>query len=212
MYLVSDGSLGNIFPLEGDGFVIESGNGVIIGYKVTDGVGLAHPVAAVQALHFVPEGVDVFEAAIDGSEADVGHLIEIAQRLHDQLTAPPGLDLALTGRAQTTTDTLDRRLDLLVAHGSLLERLAQTASQLVLVEGLAPIVALDDRGHGELRALEGREPLAATLALASPSNLHALTGETGIDDPRLRMTTEGAVHRRMRRRVRRHSSLLQRRV
>jgi hypothetical protein len=100
-------------------------------------------IAAFEALDLRAERVDVLEAAVDEAKRTYAHLIQVA---HASMTSSPTA-AAKAPRAPRShgargTIAIDRRLQLLVAHRALLERLAQPAPQLVLVEGLAPVVAL----------------------------------------------------------------------
>ena len=55
--------------------------------------------------------LDVREAAIDRGEADVGHLVELAQLLHHHLAQPPRIDLALAQGEQLLLDARDGGID-----------------------------------------------------------------------------------------------------
>src|SRR5437879_3414693 len=59
------------------------------------GAGLALVVFLQEALHLVHELRDVLELAVDGREADVGHLVEPLQVLHDQLAQLQARNLLL---------------------------------------------------------------------------------------------------------------------
>src|SRR5690349_25032679 len=91
-------------------------------------------------------------------------------------------------------DVLDAALDVLALHGALLERIQETVAQLGDVERLAPIVALDDVRHDELRAFERREPLAAREALAATAHLPALAGQARVRHLRVLKAAERTMH------------------
>src|SRR5690606_3772762 len=127
-------------------------------------------------------------------EAHVGGLVEAAQLLHGHVADPPARDVALADRLEPVDDPLDARLDVLGLDRPLLQRGQHAGPQLALVERLAPPVALDDVRHHELRRLECREALLALQALAPPAHLPAFAGEPRIDDLRVGVVTERAVH------------------
>src|SRR5690606_12861699 len=65
---------------------------------------------------------------------------------------------------------------------------------LALVERLAAIVPLDDVRHHELRRLERRETLLAPEARTAPAHLPALARKPRVDDLRIGVIAERAVH------------------
>src|SRR6056297_3211882 len=136
----------------------------------------------------------VLEAAVDGGEAHVGNLVQLAEFLHDHLTEQARGDLPLAQGAQPVDDMADGLLQRLGAHRPLLQRPRQTAAELLLVEGLAALVALDDARHHQLGGLEGGEALTAVLALAPAADLPAFRSEPGVDHLGLGVSAEGAVH------------------
>ena len=90
-------------------------------------------------------------------------------------------------------DVLDAALDVLALDGALLQRVQEAVAQLVDVERLAAIVALDDVRHDELGHLEGREALAARQALAAAAHLPALAGEARVRHLRILEVAERAM-------------------
>src|SRR5690606_37599433 len=101
-------------------------------------------IAAGQPIAFLAELGPVLETAIDRGKADIGHLIQFLEFGHDHLADHHGLDLALTGGAQAVLDPPQSGLYLLDADRTLFQSAQQTGAQLVLIEGLAATVLLDD--------------------------------------------------------------------
>ncbi len=148
----------------------------------------------LEALDLLLELGDVLEAAVDGREPHVRDLVEPAQLLHDEIADEPARHLALAERLQVMLDVLDAALDVLALHGTFLERVQEAAAQLVDVERLAAIVALDDVRHDELGHLERRESLAARQALAAAAHLAALAGKSRVRHLRILEIAERAMH------------------
>src|SRR6056297_789622 len=136
----------------------------------------------------------VLEAAVNGGEAHVRHLVQFAQLLHHHLAEQGRGDLTLAEGAQPVDEMADGLLQRLRADRPLLQRPRQAAAELLLVEGLAALVALDDARHDQFGGLEGGEALAAVLALAPTADLPAFRGEPGVDDLGLGVSAERAMH------------------
>src|SRR5262249_57863457 len=90
--------------------------------------------ASDQVLQLVEELVDVLELAVDGGEANVGDLVELAEALHDDRPDPGGRDLALLRIVQHRLDLVDDAVELDRGHRPLLARLGEPHAQLVAVE------------------------------------------------------------------------------
>src|SRR5215813_13059896 len=90
--------------------------------------------ASDQVLELVQELVDVLELAVDGGEADVGDLVELAEALHDDRPDAGGRDLALLGVVEHGLDLVDDPVELDRRDGPLLAGLRQAGAQLVAVE------------------------------------------------------------------------------
>src|SRR5690606_2172334 len=67
-------------------------------------------------------------------------------------------------------------------------------SQLVLIEGLPAVVALDQARHYQFRRLERGETLVAVEALAPPAHLPPIGGQARIDHLGFFVTAKGTVH------------------
>src|SRR5262245_43966390 len=149
-----------------------------------------------QSLHLVHELRDVLELPIDRGEADVGHLVELLQMLHDQIAQLEGRDLLLRPLVQPRLDVGDDVVHGLHAYGSLLTRLQNGAAELLAVEGLAPPIALDDAREHVLDVLvRGVAAVALEAGAPAPDEL-PLTADAGIDHPILAVAAEGALHAR----------------
>src|SRR5690606_6389415 len=139
---------------------------------------------------------DVLKAPVDGGEAHVGDRIDLLELLHDPLAEAARGQLALAARDETMPNAPDHGLDRFRVDRPLLERPREPRAQLVLEERLAPPVGLDDLRQAQLRALEGREALAADLALAAPAHRIALFGEARVDHAGFVSRAEWAAHTR----------------
>src|SRR6185436_9697330 len=115
----------------------------------------------------VAEVGNVLERPVHGREADVADLVELPQLVHHELADLPRRDLALTERQHLLDDALDRRVDVLGRHRSLVQRALEADADLALVEVGARAVALDDLRQAELDVLVGREALLARHAASA---------------------------------------------
>ncbi len=146
------------------------------------------------ALDLLAKSIHVLERAIDGGESHIGNFIETVQLLHRKLADEPRGDLALAEGAQFMADVHDGRIQCFARNGTLYERLEHAAAKLLLIEGLAALVILDDTRHDELGCFEGRESLAALEAFAASPNLLSLTRQSRVDDLGFFVVAERAVH------------------
>src|SRR5262245_41501448 len=95
-------------------------------------------------------------------------------------------------------DVLDAALDVLALHRAFLQCVQEAIAQLVDVERLSAIVALDDVRHDELGAFERREPFAAREALAAAAHLPALAGQARVRHLRVLETAKRTMHSELR--------------
>src|SRR5690606_26797537 len=93
---------------------------------------------------FAPQLADEFaevaglpEVAVDGSEADVGDLIQGGEGVHDHLADHFRRYLRVAGTFQPADDSIDDPLEPLLVDGSLLQGNLHRSQELVSVEGLA---------------------------------------------------------------------------
>ncbi len=76
----------------------------------------------LQALHFLTEGVEDLETAVDRGKARLGHRIEIVQLFHDPLTDSPRGHFAFAAGHEFVTDASDDFLDRIGIHRALFQR------------------------------------------------------------------------------------------
>lgn len=147
-----------------------------------------------QAFDFLTEFVEILEAAIHGSEADVGNFIELLQLGHHQLADHQGFDFPLAGGAQLMLDVGNGRFQALDADRAFFQRTLHAGTQFVLVEGLAAAVLLDQPWHHQLGRFEGGEALATGQAFAATTDLIALGNQARVDDFGVMCNAEGTMH------------------
>ena len=92
--------------------------------------------------------------------------------------------------------TTDSALDDLRFHRPFLQRLDHATPELVLVEGLAGPVGLDDVGRTQRRCLIGVEAGIAAGTLAPAPDLESVRGQPRVHHPGVGMIAEGAPHPR----------------
>ena len=78
-------------------------------------------------------------------------------------------------------------------HRPLFQRPHHAATQLFLGKRLAAAVGLDDSRRLDFRGFVSIEARTAGFALAAASDLHAVTGQSGIDDPRVFMAAKRTI-------------------
>src|SRR3569623_33808 len=148
----------------------------------------------LQALDLFAKGVNVLKAAVHRGEPHISDLVEVAQLFHDPLAERARTDLARAARSQTMQQLRDALFETLDRDRSLFERAQHAAAQLVLVEGLAPAIALHDGRQRELRSLEGGETLGAAQAFAATAHGVAFAREPRVDDLGVLGTAKWTAH------------------
>src|SRR3569832_2453695 len=98
----------------------------------------------LQALDLFAKGVNVLKAAVHRGETHISDLVEVAQLFHDPLAERARTALALAARTQTMQQMRDALFATLDRDRAQNKHTQQTTTQLVLVEGLAPAIALHD--------------------------------------------------------------------
>ncbi len=127
------------------------------------------------------EVVERVEALVDAREAQVGDLVELAQRRQDREADVVRLDLGRAGRADGLLDPLrEQRRGRLSRHRTALAGLAHAGDDLLAAERLDHAVALD---HAEARGLGRAEAAAAFGALAAPADREAVVADCGSRRP-----------------------------
>src|SRR5690606_41088200 len=112
---------------------------------------------------------------------DIGHLLQFLEVGRDRLAGHHRLDLTLTGGAQAVLDPPQSGLYLLDADRTLFQSAQQTGTQLVLIEGLAATVLLDDARQYQFGGLEGGETFLAGQAFPAATHLSAVGYQSGVD-------------------------------
>ncbi len=158
---------------------------------------LAHALRRrLDFLERVPEVGNVLKAAVHGSEADVADLVERVELLHDHLADAPRRDLALAERQHLRDDAIDGLIDEFRGHRTLVQRAPETFAHPRHVEIRACPVGLDDLRQPQLDRLVRREPLLAARAPASPADRAPRLRNARVDDLRIGVAAERALHSR----------------
>ena len=118
--------------------------------------------------------------AVDRGEADVGHVIQRLQPLHDELADALGGNLRVAGAFELTHDAVDHALDALGLDRALAQRNLQRTHDLFAVERHPPPRALHNHQVAQLHPLERREPPAAIGADPPPPNRGGILGRPRI--------------------------------
>ena len=138
-------------------------------------------MAVEHILQLVHEGVDVAELPIDRGKAHIGHLVDLLQFVHGQLTDVHGGYFPLVAVQKRLLDAVHRRLQRLVADLPFLTGAQHAAQQFLAVKGLPGAVPLDDHQRHGLHDLVGREALGAAQAFPAAANLFPVLGGAGVD-------------------------------
>ena len=139
-------------------------------------------------------GVEVvgrLERAVDAREAEVGHLVERAQRGEDREPDLVGVELGLAAEAQRVLDVLAEARELGVGDRAALAGLADAGDRLVAVERLGRAGALE---HRELHLLDRREAAVALRARTTAADRTAVVGDPGVEDLGVLVLAVGTVH------------------
>ena len=147
-----------------------------------------------QAIHLFAKCFDVLEVPVHRGVTHVGHFIELVQFFHDDFADLPRRDFALAETAQLARDVPHGFFDGFAAHRAFLQRLVQSAAQLVLVERHAALIVLHHQRHHQLGGFERGETLAAGQALAAPANLRAFGRQPRVVYLGVVVRAEGTVH------------------
>src|SRR5208282_4413429 len=133
---------------------------------------------ATQLLDEVLEVLGLAEIAVDRGEAHVGHGVEGAERIHDELPDRLGADVALPRALQPAHDAVDDPLDAVGIDRPLAAGDLDRAHELVAVEDHALAVLLDHHELAQLHPLEGREARAARRTEAPASDRGVILGRS----------------------------------
>src|SRR6476659_1175852 len=137
------------------------------------------------------EVVDGAEGLVDRGEAQVGDLVEVAQRTQDGQADLVAGHLGGAGRPDGLLHALRELGECVLVHRAALAGAAHAGDHLLAAERLGDAAAFD---HGQRRLLHGGEALAALLAgPAAPDHL-ALVDLARIDDAGIGVTAVRAPH------------------
>ena len=159
------------------------------------GIGLGRCLTGLRALSQCLNGLlkvlEGVELAIHGREAQVGDHVEVSQERKDGLADLVRRHVGDAGGAQLLLDLLGQNRELIIRDRPPLTGLLYARYDLVTGERLDDAGALDDLERGRFK---GGKALLAVRALTATPNRGAVVRNTRIDDARIRVMTERAVH------------------
>src|SRR5699024_5253277 len=173
-----------------DDFLSLRSVGEVLGQRLPGLPGLQQRIGTQR----IDRGLEVLEgveALIDAGEAQVGDLVEFAQRIEDGQPHFVGIDLGDALRADVLLDPLRQLRAIISAVRPPLAGLAHSRHDLLPRELLGPPGAFDRR---QARGLHRREAATAVAALSPPADRGAVFAGPRVDDPRVGLTTEGTTH------------------
>src|SRR5476651_2087510 len=88
--------------------------GARVACGVCRSIGISGGSVPVAALHLADQRLEVLrlaEIAVDGSETDIGHLVQAGESLHDELADDGRLYLVLAHAFEAAHDTRDHAVD-----------------------------------------------------------------------------------------------------
>src|SRR3990167_5481996 len=132
------------------------------------------------------------EVAIDRGVADIGHVIEALELLHDQFADHGRGEFGLAHALKLAGDQRDHPLDALGLDGPLAGGDGEGAGQLVALEGRAPARPLEDRQLSQLHPLEGGEAAAALRTEAAAADGRAVFRRAAVLHLAFGVAAEGA--------------------
>src|SRR5699024_5166335 len=161
--------------------------------RTTSGVSLEAALLSFPAQR-VDRGLEVFhrrERLVDAREAQIGDLVEFAQRAQNRQAHLVGVHFGHPGGAHGFFYLLGQECQIVLGDRTALARLPNTGDDLVPAERLNRAGAFH---HVQTGSLHGGEPATALRTLPATANGSAVLGRSGIDDPRIAVTAERAVH------------------
>src|SRR5215207_6107406 len=167
---------------------------LVAGWKslCSAGVRAAGGAHRTQVGDLLLEVLDRGEGAVHAREAQIGNLVELAQRAEDREPDLVARHLGAAARPHGLLDPLGQLLQCVLVDRPALARPAHAAHDLLAAERLGDTGTLDDGQHG---LLDGGEAAAALRARpAAPDDL-ALVDLAGVDDTRVAVPTERTPHR-----------------
>src|SRR6478735_1188297 len=139
------------------------------------------------------EVLERVERLVHAREAEVGDLVEVAQRAEDRETDLVRVELRGARLADALFHGLREHREVGVGHRPPLARLAHAGHDLLATEGLDHARALDDV---EARGLDRGETASALRALTTAADAEAVVARARVDDARIGVAAERAVHGR----------------
>src|SRR5688572_11688602 len=137
------------------------------------------------------EGLEVVERPVDAGEAQVGHLVQLAQRRQHGHPHLVGLDLGNPAGPDRLLDPLRQQSQVVLGHRAPLAGLADTGQDLLAAERLARAGALC---HAQARGLHRGEAPTALGTLPAPADRRAVVGGAAVDHAAVAVAAERAVH------------------
>ena len=147
-----------------------------------------------QGIQLVHKGIDILELAVDRCKAHIGHLVDRAQLLHDQLADGLARDLALERTEYALLDIIHDLLELHERNRTLLARLDQTAEQLLPVIGLPRAVALDEHERHTFYGFVCGKTLEVLEAFTPTPDARSLIGRSRINNLAVIMAAKRTFH------------------
>src|SRR6266702_7803509 len=141
--------------------------------------------------------LQVHELPVNGGEADVCDLVQVAEAFHDHLADFAAWDLHAAGAAELGFDVVDDGAQALGGDVALFGRLLQPVEELLRVEVLAAPVLLRDEERDRLDAFVRGEALPTLQALTPASNRLPHLGVARVDDFQVVMAAVWATHSRI---------------
>ena len=151
-------------------------------------------LAIQQLIQLIHKRIDILELPVHRREADVGHLVQVPEALHDQLPDAGGADLPPQLVLELLLDLVGGPLQQGEGDRPLLAGLEHAAQELAPVKGLPGAALLDDHQGEHLHGLVGGEAILAFQALPPPADAGAVVGGAGVDDLAVQGGAEWAFH------------------
>src|SRR5271165_6183701 len=158
------------------------------------GSAIARLVGFAQRADEILEILRLAEVAVDAGEADIGHRIQLLQRVHHQLADLLGGDVALARGLELAHHAVNDPLDPFLLDRPLAQRDTDRARELVAVERHPPSVRLHHGQFAKLYPLDRGEALAAIAAGAAATDRRVVLGRTAVLDLGIVVATERAAH------------------
>ena len=140
------------------------------------------------------ERVDILELAVDRSETDIGHIVDLLETFHDQLADLSRTDLPLHLVLEYLLDLTDHIFQGGVGDRALFAGADQTGHDLVAVKTLTAAVLFDYHKRQTLHSLVSSKTLFTGQAFPAAADACTLLSRAGINDFAFRVGTERTSH------------------